>query len=277
MKFSILIILIILVGIYLLRHKLIYLLRELSTLFVQNKGMCIGFLISFIIVASYKFTENMQAINPYGEFLYSLSKDIGLSYMGGFIFYIMQVYLPEKKERFKIKKGIKSKIIDIIICLEYPNKQAYYLLKGSYIQDKQINTDLVKCISKNIDLFSNGTRMNDNYENIPFLEELNINNIKLRNKINSIYKLYGTYIDSELIKILDEIEEFLEFNFFTSLTEITISNVSDGNFASKKDMYVNPKKYIENNITCIHRRQKSNTFIQYYNLQCKLYQYYINI
>lgn len=270
MKFSILIILIILVGVYLLRHKLIYLLRELSTLFVQNKGMCIGFLISFIIVASYKFTENMQAINPYGEFLYSLSKDIGLSYMGGFIFYIMQVYLPEKKERFKIKKGIKSKIIDIIICLEYPNKQAYYLLKGSYIQDKQINTDLVKCISKNIDLFSNGTRMNDNYENIPFLEELNINNIKLRNKINSIYKLYGTYIDSDLIKILDEIEEFLEFNFFTSLTEITISNVSDGNFASKKDMYVNPKKYIENNITCIHRRQKSNTFIQYYNLQCKL-------
>ncbi|MDB8794618.1 hypothetical protein PN290_01545 [Romboutsia sp. 1001216sp1] len=259
-----------------MRNKLISLLDEVYILCSKNKGLCLGFFISFIIVISYKLTEDMPEVIPYGKFIYSLSKDLSLSYMGGFIFYIMQVYLPEKKEKFNIKKGIKSKVLDIIILLDYPNKQVYYLLNNYYIDKEEMNIDLIKDISDKIDLFSEGYSMNNDGEKIPFLEELNINNKKLSNKINSLYKSYGMYIDSELIEILDEVEELLEFNLFNSITEITISRVTGGDFASKNDMYINPKKYINNDSIHKYKFQKRNTFKQYHKLYLKLHEYYMN-
>ena len=88
---------------------------------IKNKEMLlltIFMVLAAAIVISYKLTENLPELFTYADFLYNLASQLALAYMGSYVFYFVQVYLPERRKQKIVFKCVKMPLTKIIGDIE---------------------------------------------------------------------------------------------------------------------------------------------------------------
>lgn len=110
-------------------------ISEISEFISTNKILFWLLIVSIFIFTSYNLTMDKPELFIGAEFIYNLCNQLSLAYMGSFIFYTVQVYIPEKKRRKRMKENLYYYLYEILdlmghiycdICTSY--SESYNLL-----------------------------------------------------------------------------------------------------------------------------------------------------
>lgn len=89
-------------------------ISEISEFISTNKILFWLLIVSIFIFTSYNLTMDEPELFPGAEFIYNLCSQLSLAYVGSFIFYIVQVYIPEKKRRKRMKENLYYYLYEIL-------------------------------------------------------------------------------------------------------------------------------------------------------------------
>ncbi len=204
---------------------------------IKNKEMfylTIGLLISAIIVISYKLTENIPELFNNADFYYNLLSQLGLAYMGSYVFYIVQIHIPERRKQKIIFKCLKMPLVRIVKNIEQTI---------SHLRDKTIGEDkaLVNLSQKDfedicskIDPHDKAPMIFNNGEYATYIQYLNNNVIYVKSYYDQLIS-YVPIIDTEIIEIIDSIYNASYCYTVTTCNANKIRNTNLGFLA--KDMY----------------------------------------
>ena len=159
----------------------------------SNKMLVYGFIISLVVYISYYITIDWPEIMPYGDLLYNLLSQLALAYMGGFIFYIMQVYIPEENKKKKIKQSIS------------------YAVQGLVEELEKLNN-----LSRDTIMFSQSRLLklyNGKITYLDYFEFIRDSIDRINRKCDIVYKNI-VYLDDELIKIINKLYDSKEIEGF---------------------------------------------------------------
>lgn len=248
------------------------LIKEVIMFRERNKVLFYLLIISIFIYFSYYFSRDLDEWFTGAEFLYKLGNDLSLAYMGSFIFYVVQVYIPETRKNNVIKKSIQQRLnkilVELIDPIKYTNK--YFLNEDS--NDEIFSDEKINKISQNIELFRRSGKFNGRGETLSTLEYMYINNMKIKQEVECIYKALGIYLEVELINILNEIDNVDEYNFIQRTKEFYIifenNKVNNKHNINLDDMYINPSKYDSYSTKGLYEYSISQMFKK----QCRLYE-----
>lgn len=198
--------------------------KEFKKFIKSNKLLTISAIISIIFITVYQYTKDLPEYIQHMGPIYDIMNNLTLAYVGSFIFYILQVYIPERKNNIKINSFIKNKIVTIEHNMIYPlllvcKKEKINWDSEKIIYDDYIEDNCFKLTAENTDLldFSFEKDMLHNQNNT-YLKII-FNYIEhLQNNINKMYT-YAPYLDIKLIEILNEIENSEYHDFFSLIKE----------------------------------------------------------
>ncbi|MBC5997744.1 hypothetical protein EAI30_16860 [Romboutsia ilealis] len=170
------------------------------------------FVISFLIVISYIVTNDWPEMFAGADMWYNLASQIGIGYIINFIFYIMQVWMPEKKKHEFAKNIVK-------------NKNSYVLKEMARSLSMIIDIDRIEEIKNSEDILTyiEGLDLQygsgyDVYNNeINKLEFILMKIDKINQKISDIFTVAGPYLDAECLKCLDDIIESEYHEYFNDI------------------------------------------------------------
>lgn len=170
----------------------------------NNKILFLGLILCLGIVISYEVTKNMQEWFQGADFIYYLFVQIAFAYIGSFVFFIIQVYIPETKTKSRIKSCIKRPVGRIIYNMECPIEHFKNQIFDENEKIDNMKEDDFIAICDSINPFeeapmiflngNKGTNRDYIYEHI----------LKVEDNFNQISN-YIAFIDSELIAIIDGI------------------------------------------------------------------------
>lgn len=79
-----------------------------------NKVLKLLAIVSIIIELGYVLTRNMKEVFPGGDEIFNIFSNLSLAYISSFIFYILTVYIPEKRKKSIVDKYIKYHVKEIL-------------------------------------------------------------------------------------------------------------------------------------------------------------------
>jgi len=169
----------------------------------DNKYINIGLIISLFIIFSYKITENMEEVITGADFCYNFLSQVSLAYVASFVFYVLQVYIPNKRKQDKI-----------VLCIEKPMQLVRTNMEKQiqYFRDKWTND--ISLDDMNEDDYVEMCKKVNPYEKAA----MELQNDKIANNIEYIIvqidrvETYSKkvldhymYVDTELIIIINKI------------------------------------------------------------------------
>lgn len=180
-------------------------MKKISKFYNQNKGISVCFIISLLIAISYIATLELPEIIDGIEKWYNLAFQFSIGIICSFIFYIFQVYIPDKKRNEEINKCIKSRLITIKYKMKNQIDALSYAILG---EEKGIYTkeQLLK-IAKEFDTNTKVNVINENKRYLTGIELIygNIEEIKI--ETDKIFMYYNRNISVEIMKLLEEINQ----------------------------------------------------------------------
>lgn len=211
----------------------------------SNVGLSVVFCISMFICISYELTMDLPELFPHADFIYNLASQLSLSYIGCYIFYIFQVYIPEKKKEYRA-----NKIVYPMVRLIEKKMDGHINYLFNYY-NITINSNCIEDSFKelhekfNLDdltyLFDkNGNQLTIKGYILKYLNELD-------KDINYIYSSVGPYMSLELVEILNMIKKSEYYVFYKMVDETKLGNQnifqskSNGCIASAATILINIK------------------------------------
>lgn len=229
-------------------------IKEMKLFILSNKILTLAFCIATIIFVSYEVTKDLPEIIPYGDFIFNLLSQLSLSFMGCFVFYIMQVYIPDRKKKINIAKQIRQKLRRITDIMLKSIEELCKLYLDKF--------DIQRLTQEDFNVLGNEINFMDKLkEESPFRikkyeSEITYGDYILKNKyeieslIDKINIYYGNYLEENLVKLLDDITNSPYHTLFLSLKEIEerLNKKLDISFQeSKKTMNALEKKLEKKN------------------------------
>ena len=226
----------------------------------QHKWLSAFFVISFFIVTSYIVTNDLPEMFPGADMWYNLASQIGIGYIINFIFYIMQVWMPEKK-KYEFAKNIVR------------NKSSYVLKEMERSLDMIIDIHRIKEIKNSEDILIYVEELNlqagsgyDVHNNeINKLEFILLKIDKINQKISDIFTVAGPYLDAECLKCLDDI---IESEYHEYFNDIDIHRLGQINSIQSDDVLVRAAIRIGNEKDI--KKELSETIYKYVYLYTQL-------
>lgn len=171
----------------------------------NNHGLTLGFVIALVIFISYEITMDWPEIITNGDFYYNLFSQLSLAYMGSFIFYIIQVYIPKERDKKAVNKTLIERLIFISELMIDPTQQICNDCLGEGFRVENLTVEQWEEIAKTINFNRKVSMTWTDLENISCLESI-LTNIKLVDKkIDKIYISLGIYLDIEIVRLLEAI------------------------------------------------------------------------
>jgi hypothetical protein len=196
-------------------------MRNIKNFYIENKFLTYCFIICLIIYLSYQYTMDMPEIIPGIEIIYNLLSNLSLAFMGSFIFYIVQFYVPYLNKKRKIKANLNFRIGLIVQKMGFTLE----MIKGKYIlnidsADFMTDEDLVS-IAKNISFedmiqVNIADGLNDKVE-IKIYDFIIESNNEIEKTIDKIFLYYSDVLDKETLNILDTITNSYMFRILPKL------------------------------------------------------------
>ncbi|HBE9443338.1 TPA: hypothetical protein STZ03_003682 [Clostridioides difficile] len=182
-------------------------IKEVKLFILSNKILTLTFCIATVIFVSYEVTKDLPEIIPYGEFIFNLFSQLSLAFMGCFVFYIMQVYIPERKRKKVTNNILANKIEYILIRMIEPAQCiTNSILKKNLDINNMDKTKFASLYKK--DYLDKGTktifRGGKEYTHKDYIKE---NICEINNCIFEIYMTIGYNLDIDILDILSKIRD----------------------------------------------------------------------
>lgn len=204
-------------------------MKEIIIFYKKNKAISNLGIIMLIISFSYAITYNMPDILGI-EAYYSLLNNICISYVAALIFYVFQVYIPEKRNNNKFMEIMTNKFFDFIklneIILLLCDKHIIINEKGVIISWNGDGEKIYLKVKTSTDPKSSELIYYTKQQLLDMKKEYSrkLNEIKESTLIN--------YCDSEILEKLSEIEKQ---DFYTTFANIIRFANSDIGFIDARD------------------------------------------
>ena len=213
-------------------------IKAIKQFYLTNKGISIIGIISLMISMSYVLTYKMPdyfGIEP----LYAWLNNIAISYIAAMIFFVVQVYIPEQKNKKQCMEVLRNNFVDlakfidltILVCqkhIEIKDKGAKLFWNGDGNEEK-IYINYSSC--NDINKFSNKS-----YTKAEIFGLANQYNKKIEKiKQSSVIK----FCDYELLEVLTKLETI---NFYANIQYIIEYANTEINFQSFKEAIVDLQK-----------------------------------
>ena len=167
------------------------------------------FVVALVIIISYILTKDFFELFKYVKDFYNLFFQLSIGYVISFIFYVMQVYLPNLKQMELANKCINNRIETILSKMQqlFLRISVLYLKRSDleYFSDADF---LNLCSSINQDDYTSALKLDriGSEQQYYTVKEWILYNVEyVEKEIDSIYKYYPLYVDSELMKIFEQI------------------------------------------------------------------------
>lgn len=166
----------------------------------------------FFLCISYIMSKNCEEWFAGAENWFNFIYNLGLSYLCAFIFYIMQAYIPKRKEKVLLDELIALKIYRVKKCMIFPILIVYNKVIfdwENYVPDLSEIDDVVEDskFQQKLDLLSSSNEDNLFGGNKKTYLQVMIDYYEhVEDLIKEIYSLMP-YLNIELVKILDEIKD----------------------------------------------------------------------
>ncbi|EGT3903103.1 hypothetical protein ERM42_12190 [Clostridioides difficile] len=222
-------------------------IKEVKLFILSNKILTLAFCIATIIFVSYEVTKDLPEIIPYGDFIFNLLSQLSLSFMGCFVFYIMQIYIPENKNKKILKENLKSNLNYVLRTMLNPIWDVLRPYLDKIDDMLNLSEEEFKSIEIRINLsekiylkpLSSKKEISNHEYIIIYIKEV-------ENKINKINMRFGVYLDVELTKLLDDIENSSYHRNFPKIDSGYPSNIYMPFFREYIDLCKKLKTYLEN-------------------------------
>lgn len=197
-------------------------MKEVIIFYKKNKAISNLGIIMLIISFSYAITYNMPDILGI-EAYYSLLNNICISYVAALIFYVFQVYIPEKRNNNKFMEVMTNKFFDFIklneIILLLCDKHIIINEKGVIISWNGDGEKIYLKVKTSTDPKSSELIYYTKQQLLDMKKEYSrkLNEIKESTLIN--------YCDSEILEKLSEIEKQDFYTIFANIIRFANSDI----------------------------------------------------
>ncbi|CEO04845.1 Uncharacterised protein [[Clostridium] sordellii] len=243
-------------------------MKAISNFIKSNKILFGGFIIAAFIFISYELTMDWPEKFPHADFIYNLFSQLSLAYMGSLIFYIMQVYIPEERNK-KITSAILKRKLDFICeCMVEP---AMCIMNSVLKKELDLeNLDRYKFEGLYTEaILKQGSEMVFRNNQEITHKDYAIENIQQINQcVNDIYSALSMSLDIEIIDILENIKESTYNKIF-----IRVSGLEPGKHENCKKIngdittvIMTPEDYDEG-------EKRKEAIMEYYDLYVALNNY----
>lgn len=213
-----------------------------------NKILLVICAISLIIHFSYKCTMKIEEWFTGADAIYEFFSLLSVSFIGGFIFYFLQVYIPEYKKKVKMKENVNYYLHDILDTMNH----LYVDICHDYLGDRinLINTVITQSQFEKIET---KFKLNDKvvldcgkieltyYEYI--LRSIN----KIEKHIDKIYVRLGIYLDEEIKLLLVDITNSSLHCYFEEVDIGYTSCIYWGQITKYYELYRRLYNYLDEN------------------------------
>ncbi|MBR4313448.1 MAG: hypothetical protein IKP66_00895 [Lachnospiraceae bacterium] len=185
--------------------------------FLKNNKYILGFLVVSLIYSI------LFVVKTDKETISSMLYAVALSYIAAFVFYLLQIYYPEKKKVEIINKIIKSRVKNVVVKIKGLYDEMFKLYIPEYSDN--INVDLYM---KNLLQFKFDDRTSvcnirrvDNLRSIKQSSYMTLREMTqemifvLKENIDFLYKTFPNYLPTELIRVFEKMNDSLYLHAMT--------------------------------------------------------------
>ena len=161
--------------------------------------------------------------------------NLSYSFLAGFVFYLLTIYFPQKRERKRLKPVIKQKVLEI------RKELRNVLLEFSRKTDIQNFMEIEN--ARNVLMSKNWTDYIPTFQllykaNISYIAYIKETGILLKKNINDFIQSYQRYMTAEQICLLEELSNMQIFSIAHQFSQMTISLEDPNGKNSLIDMFI---------------------------------------
>lgn len=161
--------------------------------------------------------------------------NLSYSFLAGFVFYLLTIYFPQKRERKRLEPVIKQKVLEIRkelrnVLLEFSRKTDIQ----NYIEIESARKVLMS---------KNWTDYMPMYQllykaNISYIAYIKEKGILIKKNINDFIQSYQTHMTAKQICLLEELSNMQIFSIAHQFSQMTISLEDPNGKKSLVDMFI---------------------------------------
>lgn len=175
--------------------------------------------------------------------------NLSYSFLAGFVFYLLTIYFPQKRERERLEPIIRLKVLEI------KKELRNVLLEFSRKTDIQNYMEIES--ARKVLMSKNWTDYMPMYQllykaNISYIAYIKETGILLKKNINNFIQSYQRYMTTEQICLLEELSSMQIFSIAHQFSQMTISLEDPNGKKSLVDMFIdaiNKMSEIEKNFS----------------------------
>lgn len=178
--------------------------------FIKNNFLIsVILIIALVIVISFILTKDNPELFKHANDFYNLFFQLSIGYIISFVFYVMQVYLPNLKQSELANICINDRIKTIFSKMQQLLSRISMLYLNRSDLEYFSDADFLNlCSSINQDDYTSALKLDriGSEQQYYTVKEWILYNVEyVEKEIDSIYKYYPFYVDSELMKIFEQI------------------------------------------------------------------------
>lgn len=174
---------------------------------------------SLLISLLYVFTSDLPELFNFAEELFVLVNTLGLAIIANCIFCFFQIYIPEIKEKEKIKTAIDASLTKILKLISEPYEHIYKIKN-----ECQAPFESIPEIAKLLQGFNANTPLGITYITPSGLREdahaswiIYCYRKEISEEIARLISMLGKYLDADLLMLLLQIDRCRWFSYITQL------------------------------------------------------------
>lgn len=161
--------------------------------------------------------------------------NLSYSFLAGFVFYLLTIYFPQKRERERLEPIIRLKVLEI------KKELRNVLLEFSRKTDIQNYMEIES--ARKVLMSKNWTDYMPMYQllykaNISYIAYIKETGILLKKNINNFIQSYQRYMTTEQICLLEELSSMQIFSIAHQFSQMTISLEDPNGKKSLVDMFI---------------------------------------
>lgn len=194
------------VEIKLKTKNFIELKRSIRKYYKENKLLCNITIISIVIIISYEISLDWPELWKHADKHFEILSQLGLAIIASHIFGIIQIYIPNEKNRRRISPYIRKRIKKILNNMEEQFTQLTKIYLHEEINMSELNDDQILEIANKYRA-SDLSDIQEAYScrNINLNEMMNHYFEEIDNEIENLLMGYSTYLNDNYNNILREI------------------------------------------------------------------------
>lgn len=212
---------------------------------LNNKILFWMLIASIIIFLAYNLTMEEKEMFTGAEFIFNTASQLSLTYIGSFVFYIIQVYIPEKNGKEKMKENINYYLCEVLDTMNH----IYDDICHDYLEEpinSVISESQFKKIKSKFKL-SDKVELDGGKRKITYYEYILSSTKKVEKQIDKIYIRLGSFLDEDIKVLLVDISNSSLHCYFESVDPGYLNNIYWGQITEYYELCIRLIKYIKEN------------------------------